>query len=164
MVGHAAPASIRAVRPLVADAERRHDDQRRERKEINMVFEETVVLDMAFDEALTATRSALADHGFGVLTEIDVQQTLKSKIDKDMDRYVILGACNPKLASAALDVEPNVGVLLPCNVVVREVDGKVQVDALDPGLMVSMTSVDELAPIAAEARRLIGDALAALAA
>lgn len=129
-----------------------------------MVFEETVVLDMAFDEALTATRSALADHGFGVLTEIDVQQTLKAKVDKDMDRYVILGACNPKLASAALDVEPNVGVLLPCNVVVREVEGKVQVDALDPGLMVSMTSVDELAPIAAEARRLIGDALAALAA
>lgn len=130
-----------------------------------MVFEESVVLDMPFDEALAATRSALADHGFGVLTEIDMQQTLKAKVDKDMDRYVILGACNPKLASAALDVEPNVGVLLPCNVVVREVaDGKVQVDALDPGLMVSMTSIDELGPVAAEARRLIGDALAALAA
>jgi uncharacterized protein (DUF302 family) len=128
-----------------------------------MVFEETVVLDVPFDEALAATRSALADHGFGVLTEIDMQQTLKTKVDKDMDRYVILGACNPKLASAALDVEPNVGVLLPCNVVVREVGGKVQVDALDPGLMVSMTGEDELGPIAAEARRLIGDALTALA-
>jgi uncharacterized protein (DUF302 family) len=129
-----------------------------------MVFEETVVLDLPFDEALAATRSALADHGFGVLTEIDMQQTLKAKVDKDMDRYVILGACNPKLASAALDVEPNVGVLLPCNVVVREIaGGRVQVDALDPGLMVSMTSVDELGPIAADARRLIGDALAALA-
>ena len=129
-----------------------------------MVFEETVVLDVPFDEALAATRSALADHGFGVLTEIDMQQTLKAKIDKDMDRYVILGACNPGLASAALDVEPNVGVLLPCNVVVREIaGGLVQVDALDPGLMVSMTSVDELGPIAAEARRLIGEALAALA-
>ena len=128
-----------------------------------MVFEETVVLDLPFDEALAATRSALADHGFGVLTEIDMQQTLKTKVDKDMDRYVILGACNPKLASAALDVEPNVGVLLPCNVVVREVGGKVQVDALDPGLMVSMTGEDELGPIAAEARRLIGDALSALA-
>ena len=129
-----------------------------------MVFEETVVLEVPFDEALAATRSALADHGFGVLTEIDMQQTLKTKVDKDMDRYVILGACNPKLASAALDVEPNVGVLLPCNVVVREIaDGKVQVDALDPGLMVSMTGEDELGPIAAEARRLVGDALSALA-
>jgi uncharacterized protein (DUF302 family) len=99
-----------------------------------------------------------------VLTEIDMQTTLKAKVGKEMDRYLILGACNPKLASAALDVEPNVGVLLPCNVVVREVDGKVQVDALDPGLMVSMTGEDELGPIAAEARRLMGAALASLAA
>jgi uncharacterized protein (DUF302 family) len=129
-----------------------------------MVFEETVVLDLPFDEAVAATRAALADNGFGVLTEIDMQQTLKAKIDKDIDRYLILGACNPKLASAALDVEPNVGVLLPCNVVVREVDGKVQIDALDPGLMVSVTGEDELAPIAAEARRLMGAALAALTA
>ena len=129
-----------------------------------MVFEETVVVDGPFDEVLAATRSALAEQGFGVLTEIDMQATLRSKIDKQMDRYVILGACNPKLASAALDVEPQVGVLLPCNVVVHEVDGKVHVDALDPGLMVSMTSRDELAPIGAEARRLVGNALAALTA
>jgi uncharacterized protein (DUF302 family) len=130
-----------------------------------MVFEETVVLNLPFAEALEATRSALAQQGFGVLTEIDMQQTLKAKVDKDMERYVILGACNPTLAGAALDVEPNVGVLLPCNVVVREIaDGRVQVDALDPGLMVSMTSLDELGPIAAEARRLMGDALASLTA
>ncbi len=129
-----------------------------------MVFEETVVIDMPFDDAVAATKAALADNGFGVLSEIDMQQTLKAKVGKDMDRYLILGACNPKLASAALDVEPNIGVLLPCNVVVREVDGKVQVDALDPGLMVSMTGEDELGPIAAEARRLVGAALAALAA
>jgi uncharacterized protein (DUF302 family) len=128
-----------------------------------MVFEESVVLAIPFADALAATKAALADHGFGVLTEIDMQQTLKAKVDKDMDQYVILGACNPKLASAALDVEPNVGALLPCNVVVRKVGGNVQVDALDPGLMVSMTSRDELAPIAAEARRLIGETLAALA-
>ena len=93
-----------------------------------------------------------------------MQQTLKAKVDKDMDHYVILGACNPNLASAALDVEPHVGVLLPCNVVVRQVDDTVHVDALDPGLMVSMTSRDELAPIAADARRLVGEALAALVA
>ena len=129
-----------------------------------MVFEETVVINGPFDEVLAATKSALADHGFGVLTEIDMQHTLRSKIDKQIGRYVILGACNPKLAGAALDVEPQVGALLPCNVVVHEVEGTVHVDALDPGLMVSMTSRDELAPIAAEARRLIGDALTALAA
>ncbi len=129
-----------------------------------MVFEETVILNRPFDEVLEATKSALADHGFGVLTEIDMQQTLRSKIDKEIDRYVILGACNPKLAGAALDIEPQIGALLPCNVVVHEVDGTVRVDALDPGLMVSMTGHDELAPIAAEARRLIGAALTALAA
>jgi len=127
-----------------------------------MVFEETVVLTGPFDEVVAATKEALARHGFGVLTEIDMQQTLKTKVDKDMDQYVILGACNPSLASAALDVEPHVGVLLPCNVVVRQVDDTVHVDALDPGLMVSMTSRDELGPIAADARRLIGEALAAL--
>ena len=83
-----------------------------------MVFEESVVLNVEFAEALAATKAALAAQGFGVLTEIDMQQTLKAKVDKNMDPYVILGACNPKLASAALDVEPNIGVLLPCNVVV----------------------------------------------
>ena len=128
-----------------------------------MVFEESVVLNVEFAEAVAATKAALAAQGFGVLTEIDMQQTLKAKVDKDMDPYVILGACNPSLASAALDVEPNIGVLLPCNVVVRQVGNAVQVDALDPGLMVSMTSLDELGPIAAEARRLIGNALASLA-
>jgi uncharacterized protein (DUF302 family) len=127
-----------------------------------MVFEETVVLSGPFDEVLESTRAALADHGFGVLTEIDMQQTLKSKIGRDIERYVIIGACNPVLASSALEVERQVGVLLPCNVVVHQVDDTVHVDALDPGLMVSMTSRDELAPIAAEARRLIGDALASL--
>jgi uncharacterized protein (DUF302 family) len=127
-----------------------------------MVFEETVVLTGPFDDVVASTKSALADHGFGVLTEIDMQRTLKEKVGTEIDRYLIIGACNPTLASAALEVEPQVGVLLPCNVVVHEVDGTVHVDALDPGLMVSMTSRDELAPIAAEARRLIGEALTAI--
>jgi uncharacterized protein (DUF302 family) len=127
-----------------------------------MVFEETVVLSGPFDEVVSATRAALAEHGFGVLTEIDMQQTLKAKVGKEMGRYLILGACNPNLASQALDVEPQVGALLPCNVVVHEVEGAVHVDALDPGLMVSMTGRDELAPIADEARRLVSDALASL--
>ena len=68
-----------------------------------MVFEETVVLTGAFDDVVLATKAALAEHGFGVLTEIDMQQTLKAKIDKDMDHYVILGACNPNLAGGALE-------------------------------------------------------------
>lgn len=129
-----------------------------------MVFEETVVLSGPFEEVLASTKAALAEQGFGVLTEIDMQQTLLAKIGKEIDRYVILGACNPKLASAALEIEPQVGVLLPCNVVVHDVDGSVHVDALDPGLMASMTGDDDLVPIASEARRLIGAALAALAA
>jgi uncharacterized protein (DUF302 family) len=128
-----------------------------------MVFEETVVLTGPFEEVLAATKSALAEQGFGVLTEIDMQHTLQSRIGKQIGRYVILGACNPALAAAALDVEPQVGALLPCSVVVHQVDATVHVDALDPGLMVSMTSRDELAPIAAEARQRIGDALASLA-
>ncbi len=127
-----------------------------------MVFEESVVVEGSFDEVVAATKAALAEQGFGVLTEIDMQSTLRAKIDKEIDRYLILGACNPNLAGAALDVEPMIGVLLPCNVVVREVDGNVHVDALDPGLMLSMTSLDELGPVAAEARRRIGNALAAL--
>ena len=87
-----------------------------------MVFEESVVLDLPFDEALVRTKEAFAAQGFGVLTEIDVQATLKAKVDKDMGRYVIVGACNPGLAAQALDAEPLIGVLLPCNVVVRETD------------------------------------------
>jgi uncharacterized protein (DUF302 family) len=124
-----------------------------------MVYEETVVLDMPFDEVLAAVKTAFAESGFGTLTEIDLQQTLHAKVGKEMDRYVIIGACNPHLASAALDAEPLIGVLLPCNVVVRQVDDRVFVDAMDPGLMASMTGRPELEPVAAEARELVNTAL-----
>lgn len=129
-----------------------------------MVYEETVVLDMPFADAVEAVKVAFADSGFGTLTEIDLQQTLHAKVGKEMERYVIIGACNPRLASAALDVEPLIGVLLPCNVVVREVGDRVYVDAMDPGLMVSMTGREALEPVAAEARTLVNDALRAVAA
>lgn len=128
-----------------------------------MVYEETVVLDLPFAEAVDAVKVAFAASGFGTLTEIDLQQTLHAKVGKEMGRYVIIGACNPKLASVALDVEPLVGVLLPCNVVVREVEGRVYVDAMDPGLMASMTGREELEPVAAEARQLVNEALRQLA-
>ena len=124
-----------------------------------MIIEESVVLELGFDEAVDRVKSEMAASGFGTLTEIDLQQTLRDKIGREMDRYVIIGACNPKLAAAALDAEPLIGVLLPCNVIVREVGGRVQVDAMDPGLMSTMTGEAELAPLAAEARELVNAAL-----
>ena len=128
-----------------------------------MVFEESVVLDRPFDEVLDKVKAEFAASGFGTLTEIDIQQTLHDKIGKEMGRYVIVGACNPKLASAALDAEPLIGVLLPCNVVVREVDGRVSVDAMDPGLMATMTGEASIEPVAKEARELINEALQRIA-
>lgn len=129
-----------------------------------MVFEESVVLDRPFDDVLATVKSEFAASGFGTLTEIDLQQTLRDKVGKEMDRYVIVGACNPHLASAALDAEPLIGVLLPCNVVVRETGGHVSVDAMDPGLMASMTGEPSIAPVAAEARALVNQALQRIAA
>ena len=129
-----------------------------------MVYEESVVLDIPFADAVAAVKIAFAESGFGTLTEIDLQETLRAKVGKEMDHYVIIGACNAKLASAALDAEPLIGVLLPCNVVVREVEGRIYVDAMDPGLMASMTGLAELEPIAAEARQLVNEALRRLAA
>ena len=129
-----------------------------------MVYEETVVLDVPFAVALDAVKVAFAESGFGTLTEIDLQQTLHAKVGKEMDRYVIVGACNPDLASAALDAEPLIGVLLPCNVIVREVDGQVAVDSMDPGLMATMTGEASVEPVAKAARELINQALKQIAA
>ena len=124
-----------------------------------MIFEESVVVDRPFDEVLDRVKTEFAAVGFGTLTEIDLQQTLHDKICKDMERYVIVGACNPRLASAALDAEPLIGVLLPCNVIVRQLGDRVAVDAMDPGLMAAMTGDEALEPIAGEARELVNQAL-----
>ncbi len=129
-----------------------------------MIFEETVVLSVPFDEALSRTKQEFAAQGFGALTEIDVQATLAEKTGKQMGRYVIVGACNPDLAGRALDAEPQIGVLLPCNVVVREAEGHVVVEAMDPGLMATIVGTEAVRPIADEARRLVGLALERLAA
>ena len=129
-----------------------------------MIFEETVVLDLPFDEALARTKEAFAAEGFGTLTEIDVQATLSEKIGKEMDAFVIVGACNPELASRALDAEPQIGVLLPCNVVVRQAGTDVVVEAMDPGLMATIAGTESVRPIADEARRLVSAALERLGA
>lgn len=116
-----------------------------------MDYQRTITVDLAYDEAVSRTRDALAEQGFGILTEIDVQATLKEKRDLDMEPYVILGACNPDLAHQALEIDRSIGVLLPCNVVVGSRDGGSTLQILDPQLMASVTGLPELQPIADEA-------------
>ena len=123
----------------------------------------TAVVHGSFDDALSATRQALADQGFGVLTEIDMRGTLKAKLDVDIAPQVILGACRPPLAYAALQAEPSIGLLLPCNVVVRAIDeGSVLVQALNPDMMVSMTGNPNLVAVATDASARLAAALDSL--
>ena len=104
-------------------------------------------------DARARITDALKEQGFGVLTEIDVRATLKQKLDVDFPPYVILGACNPKLAKRALDEDPGVGLLLPCNVVVAEEDGGAVVSVADPRAMFAIVRNDKLQPIVDEAER-----------
>ena len=123
----------------------------------------STTLEQGFEQTLDATRAALADQGFGILTEIDIKATLKAKLDVDVPSHIILGACRPPLAHAALQAEPSVGVLLPCNVVVRTLDERhTVVEAMDPGTMVELTANDALADVAAEAGTRLSAALASL--
>jgi uncharacterized protein (DUF302 family) len=125
-------------------------------------------VDRPFAPTLASTRSALAEQGFGILTEIDLQATLKAKLDVDIEPQVILGACRPPLAYAAVQVEPSIGLLLPCNVVVRSLAAdRTLVEVLDPQVMEGLTGNAAVAEVAAEARtRLLAvlDALAPAAA
>jgi uncharacterized protein (DUF302 family) len=119
----------------------------------------TVRLDTPFAESVERTREALREQGFGVLTEIDVRATLREKIGAEMEDYLILGACNPRLAHRALGVDRQVGLLLPCNVVVRAEGERTVVEAIDPDTMVTVTGEQEITPIAEEAGRLLQAAL-----
>jgi len=113
-----------------------------------------------FADTLDDTRASLTNEGFGILTEIDIQATLKAKLDVDVPAQVILGACRPPLAYAALQVEPSIGLLLPCNIVVRYLDEDTTiVEALDPKVMVALTDNDALSSVADEAGRRLAAAL-----
>ena len=121
-----------------------------------------VVLDDDMETAEAKTREALAAEGFGILTEIDVAATLKAKIDVDRAPYKLLGACNPPLANKALNSEIEVGLLLPCNVVVYVADEGTVVEAMDPGIMSQVSGSGALEEVAAEARERLERALATL--
>jgi uncharacterized protein (DUF302 family) len=107
---------------------------------------------LSFADAVDKVRETLKDEGFGVLTEIDVQATLREKLGAEMEPYLILGACNPTLAHRALQVESELGALLPCNVVVYEEGGATHVSAVDPVAMLGVVGNAQLEPIGAEIR------------
>ena len=117
---------------------------------------------VSFAEADARTRKALGDSGFGILTEIDVAATMKKKLDVEMTPYLILGACNPKMAYQAIGIEPRVGAMLPCNVILRAVDGGVEVSAIDP--VASMQAIENpaLHAVAGQVRDLLAQAVAAI--
>jgi uncharacterized protein (DUF302 family) len=128
-----------------------------------MGYGNAIRLKATFAEANERVRAALQEQGFGVLTEIDVQATLRNKLGEQIEDYVILGACNPQLAYQALGVDRQIGLLLPCNVVVRSEGAETVVEMLDPQVMVTVTGRDELAPVAHEAAQRLRAALDALA-
>lgn len=128
-----------------------------------MSYHFSVNLHADFDAVVERTRVELAEHGFGILTEIDVQATMKEKLGADMDRYLILGACNPPFAHKAIMTDPAMGVLMPCNVVVREHDDGVLVDFMDPAVVLDLVKVEGVRDIADDVRtrlEMVRDALA----
>ena len=127
-----------------------------------MSYGTSVTVDLPFADAVGRIREALKGQGFGVLTEIDVTATLRDKLGEQIEDYIILGACNPPFAHQALGIDRSIGLLLPCNIVVRAIAGGTLVEALDPQVMVTVTGRPELKPVADEIARRLAGALAAL--
>lgn len=124
----------------------------------------STTVDLPYDVAVERTREALGAEGFGVLTEIDVRATLKQKLDVDFRPYIILGACNPPLAHKALTAERDIGLLLPCNVIVYAADepGRSVVAAMDPVEALALSGNNDIRPLAAEVRSRLERVLTAL--
>lgn len=128
-----------------------------------MGFTISRTLDMPYDDAVAATRDALAEQGFGILSEIDLAATMKAKLDVDLPPQVILGACRPPLAYEAIQVDPSIATVLPCNVVVRSLDDATTlVEAFDPDAMMGLADTSALDSVAADAKQRLTAALAAL--
>ena len=121
-----------------------------------------IIPDADIDAVDARVRAALADKGFGVLTEIDVKATMKKKIDVDMEPYRILGACNPNMAYQAIGMEPRVGAMLPCNVILRAVEGGIEISAIDPVASMQAIDNDDLKGVAGQVRTLLAEAVAAV--
>ncbi|MFH9470837.1 DUF302 domain-containing protein [Streptomyces clavifer] len=128
-----------------------------------MGYDRTIRVHAGFTRTVAAARQALAAQRFGVLAEIDMAATLKAKLGRDMEDYLILGACNPQLAEQALDADRSIGLLLPCNVVIRTEESQTVVQALDPTIMVTLTGLDTMTPVSNEASRRLDSMLAQLA-
>jgi uncharacterized protein (DUF302 family) len=131
------------------------------RKDVMSYTIDRTISGEAFDKVVERTRSALSAQGFGVLTEIDVKATLKKKLGEDVDNYLILGACNPGMAHKAMQIEPKVGAMLPCNVIVRAAgQNAVEISAVDP--VASMTAIDnaELQSVAEQVREMLKTVIA----
>ncbi|RDI34307.1 DUF302 domain-containing protein [Lentzea flaviverrucosa] len=124
-----------------------------------MRYDLTITLDLPHEDAVPVVRAALKEQGFGVLTEIDVQAIMREELDAEAEPYVILGECNPPLAHRALEVDRTIGLLPPCNVVVRADNGRTLVLALDPDAMTAMTGREDLRPVAEEAGKRLRPAL-----
>ncbi|MBR0764450.1 DUF302 domain-containing protein [Bradyrhizobium japonicum] len=129
-----------------------------------MTYHFSKTVDLPFDAAVAATAAALKNHGFGVLTQIDVKDTLQKKIGADFRPYLILGACNPKLAYQALTLEDKIGTMLPCNVVVQQRDGgKVEISAVDPVASMAAIKNPQLGAVANQAREMLKQVVAQIA-
>ncbi len=127
---------------------------------VNYGFVKSV--DLSYDEAIERIKAALKEQGFGVLAEIDVAKAMKEKLGIEFPNYIILGACNPNLANRALTVEPQIGLLLPCNVVVRDAGGRTEVSVINAEQMMSFVGNPELASVAEEANQRLRRALDAI--